>query len=341
MPSTHTRADEVAEQVPVRPPTGSTVSTRSERLIATGHWLLACCAEGPRTYGQWDQAGALWLRPGVLFAAAVVTAEVVHAAVEQTSPETAAEGLAHLFMDGPVYFDPSMFAGSGGYVFLVPASAARGWAPPGVVVSGARAEVLVPALGVCERQESGPWWVVAPEGPGLLCAPDMVTAVAGAGRARLAGLDETGDLDSAVTWSVLSTADPTTQTDSEPFYSVLLPRTPKSAWAARRLVSLALRRWGLEDLEDAACLIVTELVSNAASHAQLESLLVRVSREGPALVRVSVVDRSKKMPLPRAAGRGEESGRGLLLVESLSGGRWGAEPLSWGKRVWALCGSAA
>ncbi|WNI20300.1 ATP-binding protein [Actinacidiphila sp. ITFR-21] len=326
------------------------MSTQSERRMASGHWLLAASAEGPRTYGQWDQAGSAWLRPGVLFAVAVVTADVVHAAVEQDSPEAAADGLAALFMDGPAFFDPSMFAGRGAYAFLVPASAGRDWNPPGVVVSPPRVEVLVPAPGVCERPESGPWWVVAPEGPGLLCAPEMVAAVAGAGRARLAGLDAYEDpeeeppgADTDVTWSVLCSADPAVEpaNDPTPFYAVMLPRTRESAQRARRLVAFAVQQWGLEELEDDACLVMTELVSNAINHARLESLLVRVEQEGPGLVRVSVVDRSKVMPEPRAAGPFAVSGRGLAMVETLSGGRWGADPLNWGKRVWAQIGNAA
>jgi anti-sigma regulatory factor (Ser/Thr protein kinase) len=318
--------------------------------MASAHWLLACCAQEPRTSGQWSEAGALWLRPGVMFAVAVVTAEVVHAAVDQDSPEEAAEGLARLLMDGPVFFDPTMFAGRGGYVFLVPASAAQGWTPPGVVVSGPRVEVLVPAPGLCARPESGPWWVVAPQGPELLCVPERVAAIAAAGRARLAGLDRTGDAegalpvqDSAVTWTVLSGAGTTMQRAAadETCYSALLPRTPESAQAARRLVSSAVRRWGLEEVEDAACVVMTELVSNAAKHARLESLIVKVALEAPALVQVSVVDRSKTMPRLRTALLDEESGRGLSMVDTLTEGRWGADPLNWGKRVWALLGSMA
>ncbi|MBD0737051.1 hypothetical protein BGM09_28325 [Streptomyces sp. CBMA29] len=140
---------------------------------------------------------------------------------------------------------------------------------------------------------------------------------------------------------MLGSADPAAQTTSgEPFYLVLLSRTPESAQCARRLVSFAVRTWGLEEFEDSACLVVTELVSNAVNHARLESLLVRVALEGPGVVGVSVVDRSKKMPRAQETGPDGESGRGLVLVDSLSGGRWGADPLNWGKRVWALIGNA-
>ncbi|WP_284576880.1 ATP-binding protein [Streptomyces sp. 2P-4] len=127
----------------------------------------------------------------------------------------------------------------------------------------------------------------------------------------------------------------------EPYYTATLPRVPESARRARSLVTAALGRWGLEEFEDAACLVTTELVANAAAHARSDSLLVRVERIGPRAVRVAVVDRSKVLPCPRDAGPDEESGRGLWLVDALSGGRWGADPLKWGKRVWAVLGGAA
>lgn len=127
----------------------------------------------------------------------------------------------------------------------------------------------------------------------------------------------------------------------EPYYSVTLPRAPESARRARLLVTAALGRWGLEEFEDAACLVTTELVANAAAHARMDSLLVRVERIGPSSVRVAVVDRSTALPCARAAGPDEESGRGLQLVDALSGGHWGTDPLRWGKRVWAVLGGAA
>ncbi|MFG2599600.1 ATP-binding protein [Streptomyces sp. NPDC048462] len=111
-----------------------------------------------------------------------------------------------------------------------------------------------------------------------------------------------------------------------------MPREPRSAARARRLVRLALDVWGLDDLADDGALIVSELVSNAVQHARRQSIRVGVDRRGAARVCVGVVDFSRVPPTHRAP-MGEH-GRGLLLVATLAGS-WGTEPLPWGKRVWA------
>lgn len=120
-----------------------------------------------------------------------------------------------------------------------------------------------------------------------------------------------------------------------PAYTQTLPRAPGSVRAARLMVSSALRVWGLEALDDAARLVASELLSNAVVHGRMASVRVTVTRLGPRSVRVAVVDRSKATPKQRMAGPEEEDGRGLALVSAVTGGRWGVEPLRWGKRVWA------
>jgi anti-sigma regulatory factor (Ser/Thr protein kinase) len=119
-----------------------------------------------------------------------------------------------------------------------------------------------------------------------------------------------------------------------PAYSVTLPRTEASVARARRLVSASLRAWALEAGAEDACLVVSELVTNAVRHARLEVVHVKVSRIGPRRVRVAVVDRSRAMPRVVEAGGDDESGRGLAAVAGFSAA-WGAEPMPWGKRVWA------
>lgn len=51
-------------------------------------------------------------------------------------------------------------------------------------------------------------------------------------------------------------------------------------------------------------------------------------------MRIGVVDKSTKLPGSREPGEGAESGRGLTLVAGPAP-NWGADPLPWGKRVWA------
>jgi hypothetical protein len=121
----------------------------------------------------------------------------------------------------------------------------------------------------------------------------------------------------------------------KPAYSVTLPRTAGSARDARCLVSSVLGCWGLGEIEDVAWLVVTELVSNAVVHARRESIRVTVRRQDLLLVRLAVTDFSRVLPQARQVTGQDESGRGLAMVAAVTGGRWGAEQLTWGKTVWA------
>jgi anti-sigma regulatory factor (Ser/Thr protein kinase) len=97
---------------------------------------------------------------------------------------------------------------------------------------------------------------------------------------------------------------------------------------------VALAAWGLDDLTDDGALIVSELVSNAVLHARRGSIQVIVERPETACVRIGVVDFSKAPPVRKVPGPEDEGGRGLALVAMLAE-HWGADPLPWGKRVWA------
>lgn len=119
-----------------------------------------------------------------------------------------------------------------------------------------------------------------------------------------------------------------------PAYTETLPHLPEAATAARLLVTLALAVWNLDALTDDAKLIVTELVANAADHARGDSIRVTVTRLDEYCVHIAVVDKSRAQPRLREAGPDEVAGRGLAMVEALSS-KWGADPLPWGKRVWA------
>lgn len=126
--------------------------------------------------------------------------------------------------------------------------------------------------------------------------------------------------------------------DVRPHRSRSLPRRPESAKTARALVTSSLRAWGLDAAMDSAHLVVTELVSNAVRHAEKDTLLVTVTRQDAGLVRIAVVDLSEAPPVMRCAAPDAVDGRGLALMSVLSDGRWGVEPMRWGrrtgKRVW-------
>ncbi|WP_329028136.1 ATP-binding protein [Streptomyces sp. NBC_00690] len=135
--------------------------------------------------------------------------------------------------------------------------------------------------------------------------------------------------------------EPSSSVISEPAYKQNMPRKPESARTARQMVSTALDAWGLGEAADAAHLVVTELVANAVQHARLDTILVTTQRRDAFTVRVAVVDRSRETPQRHHADEDEEHGRGLELIQVLSHGHWGVDPLPWGKRVWADLGIAS
>ncbi len=113
---------------------------------------------------------------------------------------------------------------------------------------------------------------------------------------------------------------------------------------ARAMVRHALREWHLPPLDD-AMLVVSELVTNAVTHAVPPSCLpgrARVMVEvcvnplvgRPRGVRVAVGDPSSDLPEQHRAEPGEEHGRGVMLVATLAQ-RWGVERVPGGKQVWA------
>lgn len=73
-----------------------------------------------------------------------------------------------------------------------------------------------------------------------------------------------------------------------------------------------------QTLEDAR-LLLTELVTNSVRHGDGDQVRVILDRRGPDRLRVEVVDDGHGfLPIARAAGRTEEGGWGLHLVERLA-----------------------
>ena len=114
--------------------------------------------------------------------------------------------------------------------------------------------------------------------------------------------------------------------------SQLFVPVPLAARAVRRFVAQTLATWELGELEIDATIAVSELASNALLHA---SCPFRVSvRRCESGVRIEVHDLSPARPTRRAVAVDAIGGRGVALVAALST-RWGTEPVSDGKVVWA------
>ena len=110
-----------------------------------------------------------------------------------------------------------------------------------------------------------------------------------------------------------------------------LPHSDRAPRLARAFVAESLQRWHLDNMIEAASLVVSEVVTNAVIHAQSDAELVL--ERTPTALRISVTDRGSG--LVRQPGMsGSDGGRGLLIVQQLSTS-WGAEPTGDGNRVWA------
>jgi anti-sigma regulatory factor (Ser/Thr protein kinase) len=117
---------------------------------------------------------------------------------------------------------------------------------------------------------------------------------------------------------------------------MLLPASPQSPAAARATIRGMCATVELtEDVTDTACLLTSELVTNAYQHSR-GAMMMAADVRG-AQLRVSVTDCDNQLPsvsTPTGDGGPELRGRGLLMVSSLAT-RWGAMARdTYGKAVW-------
>lgn len=118
----------------------------------------------------------------------------------------------------------------------------------------------------------------------------------------------------------------------------LLP-VPRASSEARTFTGRTLRDWNLSRLAGPASLVVSELVTNSAVHADtvLDLKLSRVQ----GLLRIAVHDHGGGHPRVGEVSDTMLGGRGLVLVEALTRG-WGVIPARYsGKTVWAVLGGAS
>ena len=112
-----------------------------------------------------------------------------------------------------------------------------------------------------------------------------------------------------------------------------LPHELASVAAARRLVAQQVTEWQAEQLLDDAVLVISELATNAITHAD-SPCRVRLSLT-PATLRIDVIDAGSGTPEPQLTDLTAEHGRGLGMVAAVAAA-WGMEALPGeGKLVWA------
>ena len=101
---------------------------------------------------------------------------------------------------------------------------------------------------------------------------------------------------------------------------------------ARHFVIDAVGDLGHPEIAEEAALVASELATNAVRHAASDFVVVVSPDDGG--VCISVRDAAPTIPTTRQADPLDTSGRGLALVSQMAE-RWGAEPMSSGKIVWA------
>ena len=135
-----------------------------------------------------------------------------------------------------------------------------------------------------------------------------------------------------------------------PVSSVMPPlgALPTAPSAARAHVAAELATWGMGGLADTLELVVSELIANSVNAAdgpdgapayldgRMPVIRLCLLTDGKRLV-AEVWDEAPGVPVRMNAGRDDESGRGLDLVDALTGSRWGWRPArpGPGKCVWA------
>ncbi|MEV6422353.1 ATP-binding protein [Streptomyces sp. NPDC051662] len=122
-------------------------------------------------------------------------------------------------------------------------------------------------------------------------------------------------------------------------------RHPSCVGPARMELRKALTTWGLSALEDAALLVLSELLTNAVRHArvspgrEIETRYLPVHLPAPHGLRIEVHDACPVHPARRTGNVDACDGRGLVIVDALAD-EWGvADRVGVGKMVWARISS--
>lgn len=122
-------------------------------------------------------------------------------------------------------------------------------------------------------------------------------------------------------------------------HETILSAEPMSAALARDFVCLHLVAHHLSHLVEDVRLVVSELATNAVTHAQTPFVVTLSSAEGSVLL--VILDESTSVPVRSVPDVMDMSGRGLMIVELLCP-KWGTFTDSRGfKSVWASFPSEA
>ena len=122
--------------------------------------------------------------------------------------------------------------------------------------------------------------------------------------------------------------------DSPRQLRMTLPAVDHSVRLSRYATRAVLIAWNLGHMDDAAILLVSELVTNAVRHARGTDVIMVDLHAGRSWLRIEVQDTDRHWPQPRIPDGFDESGFGFILVEALAS-NWGVRETEAGKAVWA------
>jgi anti-sigma regulatory factor (Ser/Thr protein kinase) len=129
----------------------------------------------------------------------------------------------------------------------------------------------------------------------------------------------------------MNTIAPTRPTERQ-WRCVRLTTGPAAAAEARRQVRAAICTWDVPVDPDVAILLTSELVTNAIRHEAGGTVTLAITCSCDRL-RVRVHDTSRFLPVLEDASAEAETGRGLMLVATLSA-EWGSYHTPTGKAVY-------
>ena len=113
-----------------------------------------------------------------------------------------------------------------------------------------------------------------------------------------------------------------------------LPAVSHSVRLSRYATRAVLTAWQLSHVDEAATLLVSELVTNAVRHARGTDVIMVDLYAGRTWLRIEVQDTDRHWPQPRIPDGFDESGFGFILVGALTS-NWGVRETEAGKAVWA------
>jgi PAS domain S-box-containing protein len=106
---------------------------------------------------------------------------------------------------------------------------------------------------------------------------------------------------------------------------------PQQVAVARRFTRDTLTAWQHAELADTACLLVSEILTNAVRHAR-QTIGLHLHHTDREII-AEITDDNAQLPQHTLPAPADQSGRGLTLVQALAG-TWGARPSRTGKTVW-------